>query len=122
MKDALPIGIIEILDSDEIKNDIYFLSCDLIYFNNYNEYNNKDIFIVRYSKNFDDIIIGNGKILKKDKRHFFYISNIEPNCECAPVLLTENLKVIGRHSMQADYGESIFYGRQLDLYAFSFIE
>ena len=122
MINDIPIGIIEILDSDEIKNDIYFLSCDLEYFSKYNEYNNKDILIVRYSKNFDDIIIANGKILKKDIGHFYYISDIGPNCEGAPVLLNENSKVIGRHSLQADYGESIFYGSQLELSDFSSIE
>ena len=116
------IGIIEILDSDEIKNDIYFLSCDLDYFNNYNKYNNKDIFIVRYSKYFDDIIIANGKILKRDRGLFDYISDIGPNCEGAPVLLNENSKVIGRHSLQADYGESIFYGSQLNLNDFYFLK
>ena len=57
------IAIIEMKESDNIINDIFFLDYDLNYIKGYNQFRGLDVFSLYYY-NHDDIEISNGKILE----------------------------------------------------------
>ena len=86
------ITAVEILDSDNIINDIESLSCDLDCFENNENLINKDIFIL---ENYDDekSYHLNGKITYINNSQFEHSINTE--FINSPIVLVENLKVIG---------------------------
>ena len=98
------ITAIEILDKDEIKNNVKFLSCDLSYKPDYSNYIDKDIFSLHYP--FGDYLeCSSGKVLivKSPKKFEFQHSlDTEQGSSGCPVMILDKLaeepKVIGVHT------------------------
>lgn len=95
----LDITIIEMDNSNNIINDINFLDYDSNYSSGYNQYLNRDVFILQYSKN--GVEIANGKIneILQENNSFKYNLETEPG---SPIILINNLKVIGIHTKSED--------------------
>ncbi len=86
------ITIIEIKESDNKINDIFFLDYDLNYIKGYNQF----IFGVFSSYyNYDEIGISNGYILEILKTYEFKHNLDINNNSISPIILSNNLKVIG---------------------------
>ena len=94
LKQPFNITIIEILDSDLLTNDFEFLNYDDLDFN-FNDENilNKDIFVMPYSLNTQEI--KKGKILKLVKCGFEYSINYNDNFLGNPIISVEEGKIIG---------------------------
>ena len=94
-KDQNIAGIaIEILDEDEIKNKVNFLSVDLNCLDGYMKYKDQNIFTLQYSEN-NKINCINGKIVDiYDDSYFSHSLKLE-NSIGSPIILKGNSKVIG---------------------------
>ena len=88
------ITIIEIKESDNKINDIFFLDYDLNYIKGYNQFRGLDVFSLYYYIH-DDIEISNGKILDILNTYEFKHNLIINNNFICPIILSNNLKVIG---------------------------
>ena len=86
------ITAVEILDSDNIIDDIESLVCDLDYFENNENLINKDIFILENDDDEKSYHL-NGKITNINNFQFEHSINTE--FSNSPIVLIENLKVIG---------------------------
>ena len=86
------ITAIEVLDSDNIIDDIESLFCDLDYFENNENLINKDIFILENDDDEKSYHL-NGKITNINNFQFEHSINTE--FSNSPIVLIENLKVIG---------------------------
>ena len=87
------ITIIEIKESDNKINDIFFLDYDLNYIKGYNQVIVLDVFSLYY--NHDKIEISYGKILDILNTYEFKHNLIINNNSIYPIILSNNLKVIG---------------------------
>ena len=91
--------VIEILEEDNITN---FLEVDQLI--NSEDYNEKEIFCLYYQKE-KDFSISPGTLLRKDKNKRFFIYSLDIDDEDysgSPILLIENLKLIGMHKGKYD--------------------
>jgi len=98
---------IEILDSDNILNDIESLSCDLDYFENNENLINKDIFILENYEDSKSYHL-NGKITYINNSQFEHSINTE--FSNSPIVLVENLKVIGMNKEGDNINKGTFIG------------
>ena len=87
------ITIMEIKESDNKINDIFFLDYDLNYIKGYNQVIVLDVFSLYY--NHDKIEISYGKILDILNTYEFKHNLIINNNSIYPIILSNNLKVIG---------------------------
>ena len=95
-KKPIDITIIEIKDSDQIINDVFFLWYDLNYVLGYEQYSESDILILQHPLG-EETQLGIGKIM--NIKYFEFEHSIETdNCSSgSPVILIGNYKVIGIH-------------------------
>ena len=97
--DKLGFGILEILQNDEIMDFIEFLP--IITENHYNKYLDKNNFLFKNAKKTNNIKLIDGKIIGlKDKKffelsHWSGINKINNKFGISPIVLIENLEVIG---------------------------
>ena len=89
----IDITIIEIIDSDELKKYIDFLSYDLNYLEGFGQYKHKNIFILQHPREMD-IECGVGKITDINKFCFEHSAETDKGSSGSPVILVENYKVI----------------------------
>jgi len=87
----LDFTIIEILPEDNINN---YLEIDE--YINSKEYNKEDIFSVQYPKG-KELKISMGEYLYKDDIYFTYSIGTESGTSGSPIILYENMKIIGIH-------------------------
>ena len=90
IKNPICATVIEILDSDLIKNEIEFLSYDFNSTNGYNEFLNEDIFVLQ--KNLEYSM---GKIIDVMDYEFQYTIGVQYCDFGSPIILVRNSKVIG---------------------------
>ena len=92
----IDITILEIKDNYELIKDIDFLDYDLDYKKGYEQYLNKDLFILQYPKN--EIEIASGKIIEiLNNNEFKHNLDVEIGSSGSPIILKSSLKVIGIH-------------------------
>lgn len=93
----IDITIIEILDTDEIKNDVQFLLYDLNYMYGYERYKKEDVFIMQHPLG-GNLHYASGKIEKLIK-DFQFEHSVDTNygSSGSPVILIKNSMVIGIH-------------------------
>ena len=87
----LDFTIIEILDEDNINN---FLEIDE--FINTKNYEGYQVFTMQHPKG-GKLQYSHGKILKRNEKYFLYSLGTNRGSSGAPILLLENLKLIGLH-------------------------
>ena len=108
----LDIAIIEIKDNDEIiKDGIKFLLYDLNFKLGYEQYLNKDIFCLQYTKNKEDIEYAAGKVIEiiNNEKDFKHNIDTDYGSSGAPIILHNTEKVIGIH-LKADLIKKFNYG------------
>ena len=88
--------IIEILDSDNIKNDVLFLFNDLNIFNGYEQYKGEDIIILQHPLG-KDIHCGIGKIIDYNNFEFHHSADTDFGSSGSPIILFKNFFVVGIH-------------------------
>ena len=92
----IDLTIVELKDDYEIINDIGFLNYDLDYTKGYDQYLNKDLFILQYPKT--EIEIASGKITEiLNNNEFKHNLDVEIGSSGSPIILTSTLQVIGIH-------------------------
>ena len=74
----LDIIIIGLLDEDIFIQEIDFLFCDFNYIDGYNKYKNKDVLIIKISKNTNnaEYIHGKIKIINLEEKYFVFLNLI----------------------------------------------
>ena len=90
-EEDLDFTIIEILDEDNINN---FLEIDE--FINTKNYEGYQVFTMQHPKG-EKLQYSHGKILKRNEKFFLYSLGTNRGSSGAPILLVENLKLIGLH-------------------------
>ena len=88
--------IIEILDSDRIKDDVVFLFHDLNIFNGYEQYKGEDIIVLQHPLG-KDIHCGIGKIIDFIDFEFHHSADTDFGSSGSPIILYKNFFVIGIH-------------------------
>ena len=109
------ITIIEIIDSDKLKNydaleiDENIYNCLYYDYNNfYNKYNNKTIYILHYPEG-NIINFSKNIIVDIDKNNnIYHFCATEGGSSGAPILNLENFKVIGIHQGHSYFEKEIF--------------
>ena len=105
----LDITIIEIKESDGIIKDINFLDYDLNYIRGYEQYLNIDIFTLQNLREKGiSTLSGNIKSIY-NKFEFIHNINTENISSGSPIILIDNLKVIGIHK-GGDKNKKLSYG------------
>ena len=111
-KVPLDCTLIEIKDSDQIIDDVFFLSYDLNYLAGYNDYNESDILILQHPLG-EETQLGIGKIMKILNFEFEHSIETDNGSSGSPVILIGNLKVVGIHKQRNkknDNGIGTFIG------------
>ena len=94
------ITAIEIIDTDEFKNKIKCLFCDLNYIDGNNtQYINQDIFILQHPRG-EVAHVAAGKIIeldKKDDYKFMHTASTDGGSSGSPIILYNNERVVGVH-------------------------
>ena len=88
--------VIEILDSDKIKDEVLFLFNDLNIFNSYEKYKNEDIIVLQHPLG-KDIHCGNGKIIDCNNFQFQHSADTDFGSSGSPIILYNNFFVVGIH-------------------------
>ena len=88
--------IIEILDSDSLKDDVLFLFYDLNIFNGYEQYKGEDIIILQHPLG-KDIHCGIGKIIDYNNFQFHHSADTDFGSSGSPIILYKNFFVVGIH-------------------------
>ena len=115
LKTPIDITAIEILDTDEIDNNIKYLSYDLNYEEGYQQYINADVFSLQHPLG-NDTECASGKIIEIcSNNNFEFIHSIDTNygSSGSPVILVGNSRVIGihkSHSKKNEYNKGTFIG------------
>ena len=92
----LDITIIEILKTDKLKNTIRYLKIDNLHDKEYKAYLSKDIYILHHPKG-GPAECSLGKILNINDNTFQHDAFTEEGSSGSPIILVENLKIIGIH-------------------------
>ena len=95
-KKPIDITIIEIIESDKIINNVKFLWYDCNYLLGYDQYSESDILILQHPLG-EETQLGIGKILNIQEFEFEHSIETDNGSSGSPVILIENLKVIGIH-------------------------
>ena len=119
-REELDIIIIGLLDEDLFIKEIDFLFCDLNYIDGYNKYKNKDVLIIKISKDnsYSEYIHGKIKSINLEEKNFEISSSYYKNEEFlgSPIILIENNKVIGiqiKNNEKNNYG--MFIGELINI-------
>jgi len=106
--EPLDITIIEMKETDNIIKDIDFLDYDPNYIKGYEQYRNKDAFVLQYTNK--GIAFATGKIEDIINNYEFrHNINTEYGSSGSPIILLNTLKVIGIHK-KGDKYEPVNYG------------
>ena len=95
-KSPIDITLIEVLDCDLFKKEVKFLKIDFNYLHGYKEYIGKNVFILQHMKG-DDTQCSIGKIIGTKNFEFEHNVDTDLGSSGSPVILIENLNVIGIH-------------------------
>ena len=93
------ITAIEIIDTDEFKNKVKFLYCDLNFIEGYKQYTNQDVFILQHP-NSDSAHVAVGKIIEIDENkeyEFKHTASTDRGSSGSPIILYYNERVVGVH-------------------------
>ena len=112
----IDITIIEILDIDGVKDFIDFLSYDRNYEDGYEQYKNKDIFILQHPEG-KDLECGMGKIINIIGNQFEHSVDTDKGSSGSPIILISNSRVVGIHKKRlknSKNNEGTFIGILID--------
>ena len=99
-KRPIDITIIQILNSDNFKNDIEFFYYDLNYMFGYEQYLNNDIFTIEHPLG-GEVEYASGKVIKiMNNFEFEHSIDTDYGSSGSPIILHESLKVIGIHKQR----------------------
>ena len=112
----IDITVIEILETDNLKNKIKYLKRDYLYDEGYNTYLSKDILIFHHPKG-EDAVCSMGKIIRIDDYRFFHNAFTNYGSSGSAIILADSFKIIGIHcgKNKKDYiNLGIFIGKIID--------
>ena len=118
LEDPFYISVIQIKDKDKnIINNFEFLTCDENYIHGYNQYEDKDVFTLKYQEGVG-FAYKIGKIMKIDEKDEF-THNIQTGLDSAgsPIILLSDSKIIGiqkNGTRTEKFYKGIFLGKILD--------
>ena len=110
------ITIIEILETDNLKDKVKFLKRENFHGKEYESYLSKDIIIFHHPKG-EDAVCSKGKIIKIDDYKFYHTAFTNSGSSGSAILLENGYKIIGIHCGKRiidNINFGIFIGKLID--------